>query len=291
MSQQNSVVGAPALRVRDVRRAFDGRPVLGGVNLDIGRGEFIALLGPSGCGKSTLLRVLAGLDPNATGTLGLPLRKSVVFQEPRLLPWKEVWKNVALGLPYPAVERRERALAALAEVRLSHRADAWPLTLSGGEAQRAALARALVRDPELLLLDEPFGALDALTRMRMHGLLAQLWERHQPAVLLVTHDVDEALLLAHRVIVLSSSTAPGQREAAQLGNTIVAELSVDIPAPRRRGHARFEALRSLLLGHLGVNEEEAVVAPSGYSTELASTQLAVNDSSKDARALERLALG
>jgi sulfonate transport system ATP-binding protein len=288
MSHQFSDARAPALRVRDVRRAFDGRQVLGGIDLDVGRGEFIALLGPSGCGKSTLLRVLAGLDPHATGTFGVPVRTSVVFQEPRLLPWKKVWQNVALGLPFPAAQRRERALALLEEVRLSHRAEAWPLTLSGGEAQRAALARALVRDPELLLLDEPFGALDALTRMRMHGLLAQLWRRHEPAVLLVTHDVDEALLLAHRVIVLSS-LAPsaqllGDTSSGRLGNTIVAELEVDIPAPRRRGHARFEALRTLLLRHLGVKDEEGVAPPSDYSAELASAQ--VGPRPQDARATD-----
>jgi sulfonate transport system ATP-binding protein len=244
----------PVLRVRDVRRSFRERLVLGGVDLDIAPGEFVALLGASGCGKSTFLRVLAGLDPGATGMLSLPSKRSVVFQEPRLFPWKTVRQNVALGLPYPAAEQRRRAHDALAEVGLSHRAEAWPLTLSGGEAQRAALARALVREPELLLLDEPFGALDALTRTRMHLLLAQLWQRHEPAVLLVTHDVDEALLLAHRVIVFSSS-------AAASGNTIVAELEVDIPAPRRRGHARFEALRRLLLGHLGVEEEDGPAQP------------------------------
>lgn len=252
---------APVVRVRGVRRAFADRPVLGGVDLDMAQGEFVALLGPSGCGKSTFLRILAGLDADATGTLALPARRAVVFQEPRLFPWKSVRSNVALGLPYPPAERLRRARDALAEVGLSHRSEAWPLTLSGGEAQRAALARALVREPELLLLDEPFGALDALTRTRMHQLLAQLWQRHGPAVLLVTHDVDEALLLAHRVIVFAAAAPladPKRRRApASGGHTIAAELEVDIPAPRRRGHPRFEALRRLLLGHLGVAEDDA----------------------------------
>jgi sulfonate transport system ATP-binding protein len=247
---------AAALSVRNVRRAFGSRPVLGGLDLDIQRGEFVALLGSSGCGKSTLLRVLAALDPQATGTLSLPTRKAVVFQEPRLLPWKRVWQNVSLGLGGSRRENRQRALASLEEVGLGGRADAWPLTLSGGEAQRVALARALVREPELLLLDEPFGALDALTRIRMHGLLAELWQRHKPAVLLVTHDVDEALLLADRAIVLSAPEAAVDDASEQVaGNQLVADLTVDIPSPRRRTHPRFVALRQSLLSQLGVVEE------------------------------------
>ncbi|MEI9964259.1 MAG: ATP-binding cassette domain-containing protein [Caulobacteraceae bacterium] len=148
-----------------------------------------------------------------------------MFQEARLLPWKRVWRNVALGLK--VADPRERALAALDEVGLSHRIDAWPATLSGGEAQRTALARALVREPELLLLDEPFAALDALTRIKMHGLVQALWRKHQPAVLLVTHDVDEALLLADRVLVLD-------------GGRIAAEERVELERPRTAADRAFQ---------------------------------------------------
>jgi hypothetical protein len=147
---------AHAVRVQGLTRSFDGRAVIDNLRLDVRPGEFVALLGRSGCGKSTLLRILAGLDRDIEGTVLVPRRKAVAFQAPRLMPWKKVWRNVLLGLP----GKPARAVAdqALGEVGLSHRADAWPKTLSGGEAQRASLARALVREPDLLLLDEPFGA-------------------------------------------------------------------------------------------------------------------------------------
>ncbi len=177
-------------------RRFGAVTVLDGIDLALQPGEFVALLGRSGSGKTTLLRTLAQLDPVLEGEVRIPDRRAVVFQEARLLPWKRIWRNVALGLK--VADPRARALAALEEVGLSHRVDAWPATLSGGEAQRAALARALVREPQLLLLDEPFASLDALTRIKMYGLVQALWRTHQPAVLLVTHDVDEALLLADR---------------------------------------------------------------------------------------------
>ena len=232
----------------------------GGVDLDLQPGEFVALLGPSGCGKSTFLRALAALDPHSTGELTVPTRRAMVFQEPRLLPWKRVWKNVTLGVPGDTKSARKNAHKALEEVGLAQRAEAWPLTLSGGEAQRVALARALVRDPELLLLDEPFGALDALTRIRMHALLAQLWQRHRPAVLLVTHDVDEAILLADRAVVLSAARegTPGAVE----GNVIVADIVIDVPAPRRRRDPRFAELRRTLLGHLGVADDDELEPPA-----------------------------
>ncbi|MDO9713420.1 ABC transporter ATP-binding protein [Paracraurococcus lichenis] len=235
----------PVLRLSRFSRRFHGPaspPVLDALDLVVPAGEFVALLGRSGSGKTTLLRTLAGLDPVTEGKAVLPERRAVVFQEPRLLPWKRVWRNVALGLPGASAAVRDRALAALGEVELSHRAQAWPLTLSGGEAQRAGLARALVREPELLLLDEPFAALDALTRLRMQSLVGELWQAHRPAVLLVTHDVEEALLLADRVLVLADGR-------------LVEDLAVDLPRPRRRAAVGFDALRLRLLAILGVDED------------------------------------
>jgi sulfonate transport system ATP-binding protein len=221
-----------------VRRSFGDRVVLDGVDLAIAPGEFVALLGRSGTGKSTLLRALAGLDADYEGTVQVPRERAVVFQEPRLLPWARALANVVLGLG--GSDPAARGRAALAEVGLAGQERAWPVTLSGGEAQRVALARALVREPALLLLDEPFGALDALTRIRMHGLLADLCRRHRPAVLLVTHDVDEAIVLADRILVLA-------------GGGIAHDQRVDLPSPRRRDEPAVVALRRSLLHELGVD--------------------------------------
>jgi sulfonate transport system ATP-binding protein len=187
---------------RDLTRRFGDHVVLDHLNLDIAPGEFVALLGRSGSGKSTLLRALARLDYDVTGEgeLFIPAKVSVVFQDSRLLPWRRVLDNVVLGRRDAGA--RQRAVDALAEVGLAGRERAWPNELSGGEQQRVALARALVGEPQLLLADEPFGALDALTRIKMHDLLRELCRRHRPAVLLVTHDIDEALTLADRVVVL-----------------------------------------------------------------------------------------
>ncbi|WP_422804728.1 ABC transporter ATP-binding protein [Streptomyces noursei] len=233
--------GGVAVRVDGLVREFDRRRVLDGVRLDIRAGEFVALLGRSGCGKSTLLRVLSGLDREIEGEVLVPRRRAVAFQAPRLMPWKRVWRNVVLGLP----GRPERVVAerALTEVGLDHRADAWPKTLSGGEAQRASLARALVRDPDLLLLDEPFGALDALTRITAQRLVAEVWRERGCAVLLVTHDVEEALLLADRVLVMADGR-------------IAHETAVELPRPRDVGDPRWTALRAQLLGRLGVAEAD-----------------------------------
>jgi sulfonate transport system ATP-binding protein len=231
-----------AVRIRGLSRSFGGPRVLDDLDLDLATGSFTALLGRSGSGKSTLLRTLAGLDTAPEGVVTVPARRAVVFQEPRLLPWKRVWRNVALGLRVP--DSQARAREALAELGLAHRLDAWPLTLSGGEAQRVALARALVREPELMLLDEPFAALDALTRLRMQALISELWQAHRLTVLLVTHDVDEALLLADRAVVLRDGR-------------IAADIAIPLDRPRRHGDRDFIRLRQRLLGELGVDETGA----------------------------------
>ena len=196
----SSAIPAPAVIVTNLGRAYGTRLVIDNLNMRIERGEFVALLGESGCGKTTLLRALAGLDPIDGGRIVAPRRPAIVFQEHRLLPWESLWRNVSLGLQ--AADARARSATALTEVGLGDRLDDWPRNLSGGQAQRVALARALVQQPELLLLDEPFAALDALTRIRMHDLVRELVASHRPGVLLVTHDVDEAIVLADRILVM-----------------------------------------------------------------------------------------
>ncbi len=221
---------SPAVAVSGLRRSYGERTVIDGLNLRIERGEFVALLGESGCGKTTLLRALAGLDPIQGGRIDAPRRPAVVFQEHRLLPWDSLWRNVSLGMT--GHDLRERAAAALTEVGLGNRLDDWPRNLSGGQAQRVALARALVQEPELLLLDEPFAALDALTRIRMHVLVKELVTRHQPGVLLVTHDVDEAIALADRILVMRSGAIAFEHEAvtpiaaASIRSRMLEELGV-----------------------------------------------------------------
>ncbi|MBE9604737.1 ABC transporter ATP-binding protein [Acetobacteraceae bacterium H6797] len=243
-----SGAGEAAVRVRGLTRRFGERAVIDRLDLDIAPGEFVALIGASGCGKSTLLRILADLDQEIEGEVEVPMRRAVAFQAPRLMPWKRVWRNVVLGLPpVRGQSQRARADAALAEVGLTHRAEVWPKVLSGGEAQRASLARALVREPELMLLDEPFGALDALTRLKAQALVGELWQRHRCAILLVTHDVEEALLLADRVLLMKEGV-------------IAHELRVDRPRPRRVEDAELAAMRAQLLAWLGVGHAAGVAA-------------------------------
>ncbi|REE91794.1 ABC transporter ATP-binding protein [Cupriavidus plantarum] len=242
--------------IRNVSHAFgDGAgrlPVLEDVNLSVAPGEFVALLGPSGCGKSTLLRLVAGLETPVEGDIlqdGTPITapdpsRIVVFQDPTLYPWRRVWDNVALGLQARSIvkQQRHRVDAALKRVGLEAFDRAFPHQLSGGMAQRVALARALVNDPRLLVLDEPLGKLDSLTRLAMQSELVELWQRSGFSALLVTHDVEEALFLAQRVIVFS------QRPAR-----ITAELKVDLPYPRHRGDPRLTELRHEALRHLGLD--------------------------------------
>lgn len=260
MSNIDHLDTAPAapVQLRNVVRQFGQQRVIDGLDLDIAPGEFVALLGASGSGKTTLLRSLAGLDSIDSGQLRVPSARAAVFQEPRLMPWKRAWKNVVLGLRVP--DAKARAVQALTEVGLAHRIDAYPATLSGGEAQRVALARGLVREPKLLLLDEPFAALDALTRIRMHRLIIELWRKHTPAVLLVTHDVDEAILLADRVIVLADGK-------------IAEQLTIDLPRARDTGQPGFQAIRARLLTLLGVEVEPAAVGEHEIQPGLAESKL------------------
>jgi len=244
------------LDIENVNHAFDidgaALPVLEDVNLIIEPGEFVALLGPSGCGKSTLLRLVAGLEPPCNGTLreddvritGPHPSRVVVFQDPTLFPWRTVWDNVALGLEAQGIlkQRRKRVDDALELVGLSAFRNAYPHQLSGGMAQRAALARALVNDPRILVLDEPLGKLDSLTRITMQAELVSLWQRKGFTTLLVTHDAEEALFLANRVIVLSERPA-----------RIKADIAVQRPYPRHRGDPYLADLRRQILNLLGLD--------------------------------------
>ena len=245
-----------ALDIEQVSHAFDidgtELPVLSDVSISVEPGEFVALLGPSGCGKSTLLRLVAGLDKPRSGTLREdearitrphPSRV-VVFQDPTLFPWRTVWDNVALGLEAQGIlkSQRHRVDAALDLVGLSSFRNAYPHQLSGGMAQRVALARALVNDPKILILDEPLGKLDSLTRITMQAELVSLWQRKGFTTLLVTHDAEEALVLANRVIVFSDRPA-----------RVKADIRVDRPYPRHRGDPYLADLRRQILGLLGLD--------------------------------------
>ena len=238
MASDDRGLTSGGVALRCLTRRFGDRTVLDNLGLSIPPGQFVALLGRSGSGKSTLLRALAGLDYDVAGSgeLRVPKRVGVVFQDSRLLPWQRVLPNVLFGQPRRA---RAAAIRVLAEVGLAGRETAWPAELSGGEQQRVSLARSLVGDPELLLADEPFGALDALTRIKMHGLLRDLIQRRSPTVLLVTHDVDEAVALAERVLVLD-------------GGAIVLDTQVDLPAVRDPAEPEFQRVRRALLDALGV---------------------------------------
>ena len=234
----NNVTGIAIDTARLVKR-YGEREVLHGLSLTVQPGEFVAVVGRSGCGKSTFLRLLAGLEKHSSGSITLDSDASsgihpdvrIMFQDARLLPWRTVLQNVALGLPG---DSRNAALDALREVGLADRADEWPTNLSGGQRQRVALARALVHQPRLLLLDEPLGALDALTRIEMQCLIERLWQQHNFTVLLVTHDVSEAITLGDRVVLIEDGS-------------ITLDLDIDLPRRRERGTAEFAALEGQVL--------------------------------------------
>ena len=233
-----------AISIQNLVKRYGEREVLRGLSLQIARGSFVAIVGRSGCGKSTLLRIVAGLEQRDSGTLDLRGNGScaceerpelrLMFQDARLLPWKKVIDNVRLGLPRSALPA---ARAALREVGLEDRAGDWPAALSGGQRQRVALARALVHRPQLLLLDEPLGALDALTRIEMHALIERLWREQGFTALLVTHDVQEAVALADRVVVIEDGA-------------IGLDLEVNLPRPRNRGAREFAALEERALSRV-----------------------------------------
>ena len=248
------------VRARGLGKHFGERRVLDGIDLAIEPGSFVAVVGRSGCGKSTLLRLLAALEHASAGTLaldGAPIAAHradirIMFQDARLLPWKRVIHNVALGLPEAGAF--VRAMQALEQVGLGDRAHDWPAVLSGGQRQRVALARALVHRPRLLLLDEPLGALDALTRIEMHRLIESLWLQHGFTALLVTHDVSEAVALADRVILIED-------------HRIALDQAVTLPRPRSHGDAAFAALEDQILKRvLRLHEADAAAPPAAAAS-------------------------
>ncbi len=241
----------PAFSFQGVLRRFGEKSVLSSIDLTVEKGQFLAIIGKSGCGKSTLLRLLAGLDqPDGGHIIRSPVSDGqtatrVMFQEPRLLPWARVLENVAVGLTGLAnrTEALSRAHALLAEVGLADRDNDWPAVLSGGQRQRVALARALIGQPGILALDEPLGALDALTRIEMQHLLSSVWQRQKFTAVLVTHDVSEAILLADRVVVLDAGK-------------IALDIAITIPRPRRHGTPEAAHFEQMILGHL-LDDERA----------------------------------
>jgi sulfonate transport system ATP-binding protein len=234
-----------AVSLRKLTKSFSGRQVLRALSLEIARGMFVSIVGRSGCGKTTLLRIVAGLEQCDDGELTVSRASPapaedgrpdirLMFQDARLLPWKSVIDNVRLGMPGSALPA---AMAALRDVGLETRAADWPAALSGGQRQRVALARALVHRPQLLLLDEPLGALDALTRIEMHSLIERLWLENGFTTMLVTHDVQEAVVLADRILVIDAGA-------------IVFDETVDLPRPRARGSRAFAAFEAKVLSEV-----------------------------------------
>jgi len=241
-TERNRSTRGVAVSIKDVSLAYSGRTVLEHLDLEIEAGEFVAIVGRSGCGKSTLLRSVVSLETPQAGSIIIGTHASrtgqpdvrVMFQDSRLLPWKRILPNVMLGLDSSLAPQARRVLA---QVGLAERVGDWPATLSGGQRQRVALARALVHDPALLLLDEPLGSLDALTRIEMQELIEDIWRSRGFTALLVTHDVAEAITLADRVILID-------------GGRVALDEIVHLPRPRTRGSARFAALEERILGRV-----------------------------------------
>ncbi|QJP11890.1 ABC transporter ATP-binding protein [Pseudomonas multiresinivorans] len=249
---QQAQSGALAIQGLSKAYAIDGRslPVLENISLDVRPGEFVSIVGASGCGKSSLLRLIVGLENDYSGRIlldgqtmnGTSLERGIVFQDHRLFPWKTVEQNVALALKNQKLsraEKRERVAEHLELVGLTGFEQAYPHQLSGGMAQRAAIARALITQPKVLLLDEPFGALDALTRVRLQHELQRIWVQQRSTMIMVTHDVEEALYLGDRVVVMDAR--PGR---------IRHEVRVDLPHPRERGEPVLTKLKEELLAEL-----------------------------------------
>lgn len=254
MTLDTAIRGEVALRHLSKVFTLNGQPlhVLRNLSLDIRAGESLAIVGPSGCGKTTLLRLLAGLETPDGGQVlidgrkveGVGTERAVIYQEPRLLPWLTVLENVAFGLEVRGVRQsvaQERAHHYIRLVGLADFANAWPRQLSGGMAQRVGIARALTVQPEILLLDEPLGALDAMTRLTMQEELTRIWTEEQVTMVLVTHDLEEAIFLADRVLVLSRGETPPMT------------IEIDLPRPRDRSSAEFVQMRRMLMGKFGLH--------------------------------------
>ncbi|MBO1514893.1 ABC transporter ATP-binding protein [Metabacillus bambusae] len=252
------------LEINDLNKSFEkGKEkshVLMDIDLHVDRGEFITIIGPSGCGKSTLLKAIAGLDIEYSGdikldgvkVIGSSINQGFIFQEPRLFPWLTVERNIAGNLTLNNIEIREKVDKLIKLVRLEGFEKAYPKELSGGMAQRVAIARALLRKPKILLLDEPFGALDAFTRSHMQEALLDIWKEEKTSMIFVTHDIDEAVYLGNKIIIMSAR--PG---------TVQKVVSIDLPFPRNKATKAFQEFRHLVLGEFEKVEELELINGAG----------------------------